>query len=401
MKLLIHDYAGHGFIAELSRELVSRGHTIIHVYGDHTPSPKGYVLKLPGDPDELIFHPIRLSALFKKYSYFRRWIQEHQYGRLLAKVVLEYQPDIVISAQTPLDAEAHLDRVCKSENVPIVHWLQDVIGVASYKILSRRILIFGGLIGLYYQLLEKRLLRRASSIITITEDFNSILHNWGISSDKICIIPNWPPLSYLPVLEKNNNWSQANSLTDNFVFLYTGTLGYKHNPVYLSSLAQEFLKFPKVKIVVVSEGPGANFLKKKIAKEGIDNLFVYPYQPPDKYAEVLATGDVLVGILEKDAGVFSVPSKVLSYLCAQRPLLLSIPLENKAAKIVLNNKAGIVVSPNSLDEFLTGGKKLLNDRLLRDSFAENGRQYILDNFNIKEIGNKFEVVLKDIVLKCK
>jgi len=58
------------------------------------------------------------------------------------------------------------------------------------------------------------------------------------------------------------------------------------------------------------------------------NLVVFPYQPLDRYAEVLASGDVLLGILNADAGVYSVPSKILSNLCAGRPILFSMPEED-------------------------------------------------------------------------
>ena len=40
---------------------------------------------------------------------------------------------------------------------------------------------------------------------------------------------------------------------------------------------------------------------------------------------MLASADVLVALLETDAGAFSVPSKVLTSLSAGRPILAAIP----------------------------------------------------------------------------
>ena len=59
-----------------------------------------------------------------------------------------------------------------------------------------------------------------------------------------------------------------------------------------------------------------------------------PFQPYEVLPEVLASADVLLAILEPEAGVFSVPSKVLSYHCAGRPILAAIPAENLAARII-------------------------------------------------------------------
>lgn len=394
LKILIHDYAGYGFIAELSRELASRGHQVVHIYGAHNPTPKGFVERLPGDPEGLSFHPITLSSSFQKYSFFKRWQQEREYGVKLASVVTEIHPDVVISANTPLDAERLLDQACKSAEIPLMHWLQDLIGNATDKVLRNKIPVFGGLIGKYYLAMEKELLQQANLILSISEDFTSLLKDWNIPPDKIEVIPNWPTLKHIPVLEKNNDWSIAHGLQDQFIFLYTGALGFKHNPEQLLALAQSFQDNPLVKVVVISEGPGAEWLKQKYFEKRINNLLILPYQSFEKYAQVLASGDVLVGILKADAGVYSVPSKILSYLCAHRPILLSIPLENKAARMVLEHGAGLVVAPDREGEFLEAAHQLLRDKLLRDRLAKNGRNYAEEKFDIYRIGSLFEKLLQ-------
>ena len=66
------------------------------------------------------------------------------------------------------------------------------------------------------------------------------------------------------------------------------------------------------------------------AARGLDNLVVLPLQPIERLREVLATADVAVSVIEPDAGAFSVPSKVQSYLCAGRAVLLAAPAANLA-----------------------------------------------------------------------
>jgi len=395
-RILIHDYAGHGFIAELSRELAARGYQVIHVYGAHNPTPKGYVSRLPDDPEGLTFLPISLSQPFQKYSFFRRWQQEREYGRRLAEAVLTINPDIVISAQSPLDAERLLDRACRKAGIPRVHWLQDVIGVATAKILRKKIPILGGLIGQYYLAMEKSLLKSADLVLSISEDFSPLLDAWGIPASKVRVLPNWPTLKYLPVVKKDNRWSREQHIQDRFVFLYTGTLGFKHNPKLLLDLADSFEDEPEVCVVVASEGPGADWLKEQITTRDGSNMLILPYQPLDRYAQVLASGDVLVGILEEDAGVYSVPSKILSYLCARRPLLLSMPVENRAARIVCENEAGIVIPPCSRKEFLESAFALWSNETSRINYGKRGREYAEIHFNIAQIGDSFEMFIKEI-----
>ena len=71
-----------------------------------------------------------------------------------------------------------------------------------------------------------------------------------------------------------------------------------------------------MRIIVISEGPGASWLQREKASKKIDNLIIMGYQPYEELSNVLATADVLVSILENEAGEYSVPSKVLAYFCA-------------------------------------------------------------------------------------
>ena len=99
------------------------------------------------------------------------------------------------------------------------------------------------------------------------------------------------------------------------------------------------------------------WLAEQAAATKIDSLKCLGFQPFEAMPDVLGSADVLVAILEADAGVFSVPSKVLSYLCAGRPLLLAVPGENLAAKIVVECGAGLVVEPSDLAGFCAAAKQ--------------------------------------------
>ena len=90
---------------------------------------------------------------------------------------------------------------------------------------------------------------------------------------------------------------------------------------------------------------------------------------------MLASGDVLVGILDEEAGVFSVPSKTLSYLCAARPLLLAVPKDNLAARITRQQGAGITVAPKDMEGFLAAAGFLHASPDEREEFGKKARAY--------------------------
>jgi colanic acid biosynthesis glycosyl transferase WcaI len=262
------------------------------------------------------------------------------------------------------------------------------------KLVKKKLGPLGWLLGKYYRGLDKRHFAASSSIISITQDFAPILQKeFGISQSKIHVIPNWAPLETLPTKPKDNPWSQQQQLQDKFVYLYTGTLGMKHNPGLLSALAEKTLSQPEVRVVVVSEGLGADWLKQQKTLHGLHNLTILPYQPIEHLANVMGTGDVLICVLEPDAGVFSVPSKVLSYLCAGRPALLAVPPENLSARLIQENNAGITVAPDDTVGFLAAAERLLQDATFRLTAGQNARNYAEATFDITAIADRFEEIL--------
>jgi glycosyltransferase involved in cell wall biosynthesis len=284
-------------------------------------------------------------------------------------------------------------RACREVDARFVYWIQDFYSVAVGKLLRKKLPVAGEAISAYYKHLERRQLRGAHHVVAITSDFGPLLEKWGIPKERTSVIPNWAPLDELPRMPKDNAWAAENGLAGKRVFLYSGTLGMKHNPALLVALAERFRNNPDVVVVVISEGIGMNWLKERQSTSPLPNLRLLSYQPFERLPEVNAAADVLVTILEPDAGVFSVPSKVLTYLCAGRALLCAISMENLAGRIVAESGAGLVTDPGDSGAFLDAASKLLDDAALRTACAEKAREYAERNFDIDAIARRFERIL--------
>ena len=397
LKIIVHDYCGHPFPVQLSRELARRGSTVTHLYCDSNPTtPKGRLTHGEGDPKSLSIVPIPLPQDVEKSAFTNRWRLERLYGERLVNAVAQLQPGLVISANTPLDAQDRLLNYSRRADVPFVYWVQDVISEAAYRILRRKIPGIGQLVGLYYRHKEKRLFRESDYLVGITEDFGSFFRNAGVQEGRVTTIPNWAPLDEIVPASKNNPWSRRVDLQDKFVFLYSGTLGFKHNPGMLLALTRQMVSHPDVRVVVNSRGDAAEWLKRQKEQMNLDSLLVNPYQPYEEISNVLGTADVLVALLEPDAGIFSVPSKVLAYHCAGRPMLLAVPEENLAAKIVRDNGAGVVGDPSDTNLFCRNAETLYHDQQTRAAMGRKAQAYAMDNFDIGNIADRFEGIFQHV-----
>ena len=389
-RIIVHDYTGHPFQVQLSRDLARRGHHVLHAFSADFQTPKGDLNRRDDDPETFAIEPISLGREFAKGTYLKRRFQELDYARHAAAIFARYQPDVVISANTPTEAQALLQRRMRAQGAGFVFWMQDIYSVAVERLLARRNRIVGHVVGWRYRQLEKACVRASDATVVISPDFEDVLAGWGIDGRRVTTIPNWAPLGEIVPRPKENSWARAHGVADRPCLLYSGTLGLKHQPHLLTALARTVAPAP---VVVVSEGVGADWLTAEKARGGLENLRLLPFQPYHAMSDVFGAADVLVSLLERDAGVFSVPSKILSYMCAERALLAAVPAENLSARIIEGAGAGVVVAPDDWKGFCAGARGLLDDDVTRRCHALAAGAYARAHFDIRTITDRFEAVI--------
>jgi len=393
MRIVVHDYSGHPFQVQLSRELAFQGHDVLHLYSASFQTPKGGVQPRACDPRSFCVEGIYLTGPFSKYDHLvRRRRQEIRYGKSAGRRIAEFESDVVLSANTPLDAQRIIQRTARAIGARFVFWLQDIYSAGINEYLRKIRFPLARFVGEWYRGIEKKLLRESDAIITISGDFRPTLEHWGIAPAFIHTIENWAPWEELLPCAQDNAWSRLHALAGKFVFLYSGTIGMKHNPALLLDLGEAMRHDPDVAIVVISDGAGVDWLREQAGLRGLNNLHCLPLQPYEVLAEIFSAGSVLIALLDEGAGEFSVPSKVLSYMCAGRALLLSVPAGNAAARIVRDNSAGIVVPPGDSTAFTGAAIRLYHDRRQRDLFGANAHACARTLFDIQPIARRFAQV---------
>lgn len=393
LKLFVHDYSGHAFPVQLSREMAHRGHRVVHAYSAAVESPRGGVALNEADPSCLTINAIGRAGSLNKYALLHRVKEERKYGDQLADAILHEDPDVVILCTTPNDV---LDRMhALPSKMRVIWWLQDIYSIGIRSVLNRRLPLMGNLAGAIYHHKEKRFAARADHIVSITPDFIPHLRRLGAPAEKISVIENWAPVNELLPAPLENAWKRENGLSGKRLIVYSGTLGLKHNPAVLAKAAQLFQDQGRedVRIVVATQGLGADFLKADIRRRGLRNLVVLPWQPYERLAEMLSSAEVLTAIIEPDASLFSVPSKILSCFCVGRPLVASLPTGNLAARTIEAARAGFVVPPGDDAAFISHLEKLLGDADLRARLGAAGRAYAEEKFDIARIAKRFLAIL--------
>nr|WP_281363798.1 glycosyltransferase family 4 protein [Nocardioides daedukensis] len=379
----------------MSRELSRRGHAVTHSFCPAWPSGKGHLVAEPGE--RLVFDPVGPSESIDKSNFAKRLLVELQVGFELLRQVRRTKVDVAMlsNAQIPTLVVFAIGMLLLRK--PWVLWHQDVYAVAIKSFAGEKLGRGFRLVAASFNVAERWTSQRAAAIVAIADAMVAVHAEWG-TADKVTVIPNWAPIDEIVPVERKNDWAVENELDDTLTLLYAGTLGLKHNPALLVELAEAVRDNGReARLVVVNTGPAEQVLREEAARRDVP-LTLLTFQPYDRLPEVLGAGDVLVVLLEQDAGAFSVPSKTLSYLCAGRPVVGLMPAENLAATLI-EKVGGCVVSPSSasIPTAAAWTAAVLGDDERRDELGRASRRLAEDEFALAGIADRFETILEGVV----
>lgn len=402
MNVVLHDFAGHPFQAELSRRLASRGHLVTHLVSAEWVSGKGRLHRLPGDPETLSFEQIAVGRPIAKYSPRERLKWELDYGTASADR-LDDRPDVVIVCNVPLLSMGRFAWEARKREVPWVLWHQDIWSAAMGDEVRRRFpRPIGGIMARAFDELEAWCARRADHVVAIGDEFTKVYPRWGVDPERVSVILNWAPLNEIGAMDRDNPQADvvfaAGRTSGELRLLYAGSLGRKHNPLLLVELLREVRRAGvDAVLTVVSEGEAADDVRAAAVAEPDLPLRVIGFQPADKLAETLGSADILVALLEPEATAFSIPSKVLSYMAAGRPIVGLMPDSNPAASDICDC-GGFIADPTPAGAAAAGAwiAGVADQPDVRAEIGRHTRKVAEDRFDPDRITDQFEAVLRRV-----
>jgi glycosyltransferase involved in cell wall biosynthesis len=386
LKVHVHDFSAHPFQAQLSNQFAKLGFEILHSYFDR-PGQKKALLRDTLNTKRIRFQGISLKFPYQVQNLPKRLLFEILFGARLTRLNSREKPDLVLMSNAPL-VSALIFRLL-NRNIPFVLWHQDVMSTAlSVKFeddnvankFSRLVLIK------FVEFLEKYLLTSSTQIIGICDHFQNLYTTWGIDNSKVTIIENWAPLDQFH--PKRNQNIELSTLK----LIYSGTLGMKHDPSLLVNLVKKLRSHSlNVRLDIISEGEKIDNLKSSIDKS-LPISFLN-YLPISDLNTKLSESHIALMILEKNASLFSVPSKTYSYLASGKLVIAFAPAENSSSKSIIN-AGGLVFDPdedgvNQAVLFILG----LDARLI-EKLENQAREYAESHFDISQKTQLFLKVLE-------
>lgn len=318
--------------------------------------------------DEAGIRTIRCFSIFSRSSTLvSRFAENLTFGFTSAFALLHLpRPDIVYMNSWPIFATALAALVARLRRVPYVVSVQDVYP-ESLVVQQRTGARF---IAWVLQAIDRWNARGAKALIVLSEGFAAIYRgSRGVPRGRIHIVPNWLRDDAIPSSEPGEVRARFGLDPDDLLVVYGGNIGVAAG---VEQLVEAFSRIedPHVHLLIAGEGSRADTVARLAASS--DRVHVLR---PWGDESVMAAADILALPTSGDQSAFSVPSKLIAYLLAGRPVIAIAPPQSEVARILTDADAGWSVSAG---EFPSAIVRMASEN--RRLFGERGRAYALRHF---------------------
>ncbi|WP_371372111.1 glycosyltransferase family 4 protein [Sporomusa aerivorans] len=248
---------------------------------------------------------------------------------------------------------------------------------------------------------EQIIYDQADQITVISHGFEKNLLSKGVIKNKITVIPNWIDTNEVYPRERDNSFARKHGLIDKFVVLYSGTIGLISGAEVLVECAAMLQSYKDIVFLFVGEGIVKDNIQHAATARDLTNMYFLPFQPREFLSDVQSTADVSVVTLKKGKGKTSVPSKVLGFMAAARPVIASVDADSDTAQLIKNANCGFCVEAESAECIKSAVLYFYNDRFSGRTLGANGRIYLESHFHRNKVTSCYERALKDTLAEKK
>lgn len=221
--------------------------------------------------------------------------------------------------------------------------------------------------------LERFSYRRAGAVTVLSDDLrdNVVAKLPARLAARVRVIPNFVLTEEIRPLDRLTPYRAELGIGTEPVVLYAGNVGFSQSLDLVVAAARAL---PDATFVINGEGAAKAALATEV--RDVANVRLGTYQPMDRLAEVLATGDIHVVPLRAGLGRVSVPSKTYSILAAGRPVVAAIDPGTEVPRMLAAARAGVAVPPDDAPAFIEALRAMLATPEAAAAMGSRGRRWV-------------------------
>jgi colanic acid biosynthesis glycosyl transferase WcaI len=342
---------------QLARELKARGHDVTMIV-PYPNRPKGilydgYKREFLGRYDVDGLRVVRCPTwlLGPERKAWNRILENLSFGVSAAlTAALETRPSVLLLESWPLAAVQLSMWEARRRGVPVLYYVKDLYPeTLENSGLIRR----GGLVARALYRWDRKLCMASSKVIVISTSMrDALLDGRKLPPDRVAVIPDWIDDREFPLLPRDNGWRRDKGIPDaSFVALFAGTLGLVSGADMLVEAAERLRHRPEIVFCCVGQGVLKDRMMSEAKARGLTNIRFEPLQIRERVPEMQAAADVCLLTMRPDSSNASVPSKLIAYMAAGRPVICAAPPQTDAAKTIRGARTGLVAPAGDPEAF--------------------------------------------------
>ncbi|MCX6053858.1 MAG: glycosyltransferase family 4 protein [Chloroflexi bacterium] len=343
---------------------------------------------------------VRCFTFFsKESSMISRWMENISFGVSSSLYLLFSQkPDAVYSNTWPIFATWLTSLVCKIRHIPLVISVQD-INPESLVIQGR--LKPNHWVYRLFLAIDQWIAKKASKLIVLSENIVQYYEQTRrVDPARIHIIPNWVDQNCITQINKNEFRKEAGISSGAFVIVYGGNVGKAAGVETIIQAIGKITSEREIVLVIAGSGSELPSCQKLAASVNSAHILFHTPWKPEETSKVLSAADVLILPTQGTQSLVSVPSKLLSYLLASRPVLAMVLLESDTAQVIKNAECGWIVPPDNVNFLTEKIKEVASIPLsLLEEKGRSGREYALNTFTTKTLLPKVIQIIEDVTCR--
>jgi colanic acid biosynthesis glycosyl transferase WcaI len=302
------------------------------------------------------------------------------------------RPDLIVCVTPPLELSISASILKLLWRVPFVLWIKDLVPdiAIQLEMLKNPLLIS------LARRLEHFAYARATKLLVLCQSFAENIYRKGVPAQKVVVVSDWVNTELIRPDIPGAGFRQKHGIdAASFVILHAGHIGDKQRLELLVRSAKLLEERKDVQFLVVGDGARKGAVVAEATGLGVSNIKFLPLQPEEQLAEMLAAADVL--LLHQHAGVTDsvVPGKLLTYMAAGRPIVVTAAPESATGFAVSRSECGITVEPENPTALAQAILRLLTDLELRTRCGASGRTFVSANFSRATVLSQLEALLNE------
>jgi colanic acid biosynthesis glycosyl transferase WcaI len=382
---------------ELARELVRRGHDVTVVTsfphyprGDLYP---GYRLRpwtwetRDGVPVLRTFifpyHGTRASLRMVNYV---SWMLSSMAAAWLAP-----RCDVIYVWHPPLTVGVSAWVLSKLKRAPFVYDVQDLWPESAE---ASGLLQPGRLVDALHRLADW-VYARADRLLVVSGAAAEYIAGRGVNGEKVRVARHWIDETAFDAPASTRDVRADYGLEDAFVVLFAGNLGLVQGLDTVIEAA-ELIRDSRVRIVLVGDGSDRDRLAREAQRRQLRNVVFAGQHPSSAMPDFYRAADALLVHLRPSLiASLAIPTKVLAYLAAAKPIVCAVP--GATAELVRDADAGPVVSPGDAPALAHAILGLIETTPAeRARLGESGRRYLMEHFRREHVIGEYEAALREV-----